>query len=151
MTHLGAIHPCVAHRSLKTVVVTLWGATAEGPGRELEEQGGAAPVVAISSCRVSSYNGVSGTAVLPPCCTSLAHPDGLGEHCIDSHEQVLLESAINHLHSSCSYGAVSSLQRSAVLINPDLPEAAALRQWWESTGCSAATSHVGEGLATAIK
>ncbi|KAI7845557.1 hypothetical protein COHA_000848 [Chlorella ohadii] len=92
-------------QGLKTVVVTLWGATAEGPGRELEEQADATPVVAISSCRVSSYNGVS----------------------------------------------VSSLQRSAVLVNPDLPEATALRQWWESSGCTAATSHVGEGLATAIK
>lgn len=44
------------------MVVTLWGSTAEGPGRELEEQAGSAPVVAISSCRVSSYNGVSGEA-----------------------------------------------------------------------------------------
>lgn len=42
------------------MVVTLWGATAEGPGGELEEAAVAAPVVAISSCRVSSYNGVSG-------------------------------------------------------------------------------------------
>lgn len=46
--------------SLKTVVVTLWGSSAEGVGRELEEQAEAAPVVAISACRVSSYNGVSG-------------------------------------------------------------------------------------------
>lgn len=49
--------------SLKTVVVTLWGSTAEGPGKELEEQAEMAPVVAISSCRVSSYNGVSGDAL----------------------------------------------------------------------------------------
>lgn len=47
--------------------------------------------------------------------------------------------------------AVSSLQRSAVLVNPDLPEAVALREWYDTTGRGAATSHVGEGLATAIK
>lgn len=47
--------------------------------------------------------------------------------------------------------AVSSLQRSAVLINPDLPEAVALRQWWDTTGHSEATTHVGEGLESAIK
>ena len=58
-------------RSLKTVVVTLWGGTAEGPGRELEEQAGVAPVVAISSCRVSSYNGVSGMPV--PGCNTCTH------------------------------------------------------------------------------
>ena len=52
---------------------------------------------------------------------------------------------------ACPPPAVSSLQRSAVLINPDLPEAASLRQWWETTGRGAATTHVGEGLATAIK
>ena len=47
---------------LKTVTVTLWGSTAEGVGAELEAAvagGSHHPVVAISSCRVSSYNGVS--------------------------------------------------------------------------------------------
>lgn len=47
--------------------------------------------------------------------------------------------------------AVSSLQRSAVLVNPEVPETAALREWYEATGRGAATSHVGEGLATALK
>jgi replication factor A1 len=93
----------------------MWGNTAEGVGRELEEAaiaaeqaGQAPPVVAISSCRVSSYNGVS----------------------------------------------VSSVGRSTVLINPtpeQAPEAAGLREWYEAAGRGAATSHVGEGLATAIK
>ncbi|KAL4439681.1 hypothetical protein ABPG75_002682 [Micractinium tetrahymenae] len=93
-------------QSLKTVVVTLWGSSAEDPGRELEQLAEAAPVVAISSCRVSSYNGVS----------------------------------------------VSTLQRSAVLINPsDIPEAAVLRGWYDASGRNAATVHVGEGLATAVK
>lgn len=48
-------------------------------------------------------------------------------------------------------GAVSSLQRSAVLINPQLPEATELQQWWEATGHSEATTHVGEGLESAMK
>jgi replication factor A1 len=45
----------------KTVTVTLWGSTAEGVGAELEAAaaGSHKPVVAISACRVSSYNGVS--------------------------------------------------------------------------------------------
>lgn len=53
--------------------------------------------------------------------------------------------------ASPARGAVSSLQRSAVLINPDVPEAVALRQWYDSSGRGAAMSHVGEGLATALK
>ncbi len=137
--------PCC---SLKTVVVTLWGATAEGPGRELEEQADAAPVVAISSCRVSSYNGVSGM-----------HFDTSSHTCLEGGVQCYAGTAAllaKHKSSAGSFlsiacCAVSSLQRSAVLVNPDLPEATALRQWWESSGCTAATSHVGEGLATAIK
>lgn len=92
-------------QSLKTVVLTMWGNAAEAAGREIEELVQQAPVVAITACRVSSYNGVS----------------------------------------------VSSLQRSAVLINPDVPEAVALRQWYDSSGRGAAMSHVGEGLATALK
>ena len=83
-----ASHPCLALHSLKTVVVTLWGAAADAVGAEIEalagEGGvrnrgcairtcrhvaqslkhppclsGEAPVVVVSSCRVSSYNGVS--------------------------------------------------------------------------------------------
>ena len=47
------------------MVLTLWGPTAEGAGQELEDAlaaaGGSGGVVAaISSCRVSSYNGISG-------------------------------------------------------------------------------------------
>jgi len=48
--------------------------------------------------------------------------------------------------------AVSSLQRSAVLVNPtDVSEAVELREWYDSVGRGATTSHVGEGLASAIK
>lgn len=43
------------------------------------------------------------------------------------------------------------MQRSTVLIDPLLPETAMLREWWETSGRGAATSHVGEGLATALK
>lgn len=47
---------------------------------------------------------------------------------------------------------MSTLQRSAVLINsPDIPEVSALREWYDASGRGAATTHVGEGLATAIK
>lgn len=96
-------------QSLKTVTLTLWGATAEGAGAEIEtlaNVGGEAPIIAVSACRVGSYNGVS----------------------------------------------VSSLQRSHVVINPPaLPEAVALRAWWESEGSGAATVHAGAGLATALK
>ncbi|PSC74786.1 Replication A 70 kDa DNA-binding subunit isoform A [Micractinium conductrix] len=98
----------ILDQSLKNVTVTLWGSAAEGAGRELEDAAasGGTLVMAISSCRVSSYNGVS----------------------------------------------VSSLQRSAVLINPtDIPEAVVLREWYDSEGRGAATTHVGEGLASAIK
>ena len=55
----------------------------------------------------------------------------------------------HHLPTGVS---VSSLQRSHVIINPPaLPEAAALRTWWESEGSGAATVHAGAGLATALK
>jgi replication factor A1 len=65
-------------------------------------------VVAISSCRVSSYNGVS----------------------------------------------VSTLGRSQVLIDPTseaVPEAQAIRTWWDTEGAGAEMQAVGEGMATALK
>jgi len=94
----------------KTVTITLWGATAEGVGSELEAAaaGSHKPVVAISSCRVSSYNGVS----------------------------------------------VSTLGRSQVLIDPTsetVPEAHAIRTWWDTEGAGAEMQAVGEGMATALK
>lgn len=52
---------CMHDCSLKTVVLTMWGNAAEAAGREIEELVQQAPVVAITACRVSSYNGVSGT------------------------------------------------------------------------------------------
>lgn len=67
--------------SLKTVGLTMWGTAAEGVGRELEELAESAPVLAISACKVSSYNGVSGAlkrqglrvaATLPACCLQAA-------------------------------------------------------------------------------
>lgn len=39
----------------KTVVVTLWGSTAEGVGAQLEQQPDA--LISISSCRVTDFNG----------------------------------------------------------------------------------------------
>ena len=97
-------------RGLKTVNVTLWGSLAEGVGSEMETvaAGMHRPVVAISSCRVSSYNGIS----------------------------------------------VSTLSRSQVLIDPSadvVPDAPALRQWWDTIGCGADTQAVGEGMASALK
>lgn len=94
----------------KTVTVTLWGSTAEGVGSELEAAaaGSHKPVVAISSCRVSSYNGVS----------------------------------------------VSTLGRSQVFIDPTtetVPEAQAIRTWWDTEGAGAEMQAVGEGMATALK
>ena len=47
--------------------------------------------------------------------------------------------------------SVSTVTRSAVVINPENEEADALRSWWDSTGCTAALSHAGEGLASALK
>lgn len=47
-------------QSAKSVALTLWGALAEGVGAELEAlsaAGGEAPILAVSACRVSSYNG----------------------------------------------------------------------------------------------
>jgi replication factor A1 len=90
------------------VVVTLWGPTAEGAGAALEAAaaGGAHPVVSISACRVSSYNGVS----------------------------------------------VSTLSRSLVTLEPEgVPEAAALRAWYDATGHAAAAAPVGEGMPSALK
>lgn len=48
-------------RRSKTVVVTLWGNLAETVGEQLHSlvSNASNPIVAISSCRVSSYNGVS--------------------------------------------------------------------------------------------
>lgn len=94
---------------LKTVGVTLWGTTACEEVATVVEgtlATGVNPVLGISSCRVSSYNGIS----------------------------------------------VSTLSRSQFLVDPsDAPEAEALRTWWMTSGQGAATTPVGEGLATAIK
>lgn len=49
--------PC----SGKTVTVTLWGTAAEAAGAELEAL--THPLVSLSSCRVTDYNGATG-----PCC-----------------------------------------------------------------------------------
>jgi replication factor A1 len=51
----------IADKSLKSVGITLWGGLAEGVGSEIESEvkGGSNPVVAISSCKVSGYNGIS--------------------------------------------------------------------------------------------
>jgi replication factor A1 len=50
-------------QGLKTVTLTLWGGAAENAGAELEALATTNPVVAISACRVSSYNGVSVSAL----------------------------------------------------------------------------------------
>ena len=47
----------------KTVVVTLWGTTAEEVGAQLEQQPDA--VVSISSCRVTEYNGAHPCSACP--------------------------------------------------------------------------------------
>lgn len=47
--------------------------------------------------------------------------------------------------------SVSTVTRSAIAINPEGEAAEALRGWWDATGCTAALSHAGEGLASAIK
>ena len=47
--------------------------------------------------------------------------------------------------------SLSSLQRSVISLNPELPEAGALREWWEASGRSAALSAAGEGLESAVK
>ncbi|KAL6771853.1 RFA3 [Auxenochlorella protothecoides x Auxenochlorella symbiontica] len=43
----------------KTVTLTLWGPTAEGLGAELESRAAQHPVLSVSACRVSAFNGVS--------------------------------------------------------------------------------------------
>ena len=53
-----AVTDVVVLRSNKTVALTLWGAAAEGAGADLEATAAAGPVVSISHCRVSDYNGV---------------------------------------------------------------------------------------------
>ena len=130
------------------MVVTLWGSTAEGPGQQLEGLAGQAPIAAITACRVSSYNGVSGAqgAPLVVCvCVCGACACGANRFRV----QLGYPSGAPHFH--CIACAVSSLQRSAVLINPDISEAVALRQWYDTEGRGAITTHVGEGLATALK
>ena len=103
-------------RDLKTVTVTMWSPAAENVGSELEtafnnssSSGAEAPVMlAISSCRISSYNGVS----------------------------------------------ASTLARSVITINPteeDAPGCSALTAWWQEEGATASTTHVGDGMATALK
>lgn len=58
-------------------------------------------------------------------------------------------------HVGCSHPpagvSLSTLQRSQVLLNPNVPESATLREWYESEGRGAATTHVGEGLESALK
>ncbi|KAA6426190.1 MAG: replication A 70 kDa DNA-binding subunit-like, partial [Trebouxia sp. A1-2] len=88
-------------QSQKTVTMTLWGETAQDKGPLLEAQD--CPVITVTACRVSDYNGVS----------------------------------------------VSAGQRSDIQINPDTPEAQALKQWYDFEGRTASTQHAGEGLANA--
>jgi hypothetical protein len=47
--------------------------------------------------------------------------------------------------------SVSTISRSAIAINPESEEATALRGWWDATGCTAALTHAGEGLSSALK
>lgn len=51
----------ITDKSAKSVGITLWGGMAEGVGSEIESEvkGGNNPVVAISSCKVSGYSGIS--------------------------------------------------------------------------------------------
>ncbi|BDA51382.1 Replication protein A 70 kDa DNA-binding subunit B [Coccomyxa sp. Obi] len=56
-TELARRDVTLVDQGAKTVVVTLWGTTAEEVGAQLEQQPDA--VVSISSCRVTEYNGVS--------------------------------------------------------------------------------------------
>ncbi len=51
----------LADESLKTVSLTLWGEKAESDGEKLSAmlEAGQHPVLAVSSCRVGSYNGVT--------------------------------------------------------------------------------------------
>jgi len=69
----------IADSTTKTVSVTLWGEKAESEGEKLHclLQGGEHPVVAISACRVSSYNGVSVSATMRS--NILVNPDAFEE------------------------------------------------------------------------
>lgn len=51
----------IVDKSLKSVGMTLWGGLAEGVGADLESEvkAGNNPVIAMSSCKVSGYNGIS--------------------------------------------------------------------------------------------
>lgn len=53
--HDGTHEPSFCLSSLKTVGVTLWGATAEELGSRLEQEADA--IISISSCRVTDFNG----------------------------------------------------------------------------------------------
>jgi len=59
-------------RGLKTVNVTLWGDSAEAVGGPLQTAldsiGGSHPVLAVSNCRVSSFNGVSVSTLMRTRC-----------------------------------------------------------------------------------
>ena len=44
---------------------------------------------------------------------------------------------------------MSAVQRSDIQINPETPEAQALKQWYDFEGRTASTQHAGEGLANA--
>lgn len=66
-------------RGLKSVAVTLWGERADSEGEKLSSMvaAGEHPVVAISSCRVSSYNGVSVSTTMRS--NVLMNPDSVQE------------------------------------------------------------------------
>ena len=72
--------------------------------------------------------------------------------CLYSEEEVLPEEALCTEEEVCAMHAgvsVSAGQRSDIQINPDTPEAQALRQWYDFEGRTASTQHAGEGLANA--
>ncbi|KAK9902800.1 hypothetical protein WJX75_006399 [Coccomyxa subellipsoidea] len=71
-TELSRRDVTLVDQGAKTVVVTLWGATAEEVGVQLEQQPEA--LISISTCRVTDYNGVSLSTVTRSVVT--VEPDG---------------------------------------------------------------------------
>ena len=153
---------CHASRRAKTVRSTLWGRLAEEQGSALEAAAADAPVVAISSCRATDFDGEHRSCgpniaqlhwahykQRPQLCRRVSNVHATYCRgtpcacCMSSHRQTgSLRPCLASTGVSISTGRASEVR-----VDPDLPEAVELRQWYDTIGRGAVTAPAGEGLA----
>lgn len=97
----------------KTVVVSLWNDLATDVGQELLDMADKSPVVAIKSLKVGDFQG---------------DYFSLSRTCSCLHG--LVTATISYFLDCFSGVSLSTLSKSNIVVNPDLPEAKKLRSWY---------------------